>query len=127
MVEIDEAVVRASKEFLPSLSSAFNHPKLNLIIDDGIKYVNQAPDSCFDMIVVDSSDPVGPAEGLFSKAFYQDVYRCLRPGGVMTAQSESPHFNQKAFIELNHCLKEIFDPESVFCYLAFIPTYPTGM
>ncbi|NEP62864.1 MAG: spermidine synthase, partial [Symploca sp. SIO2G7] len=127
MVEIDEAVVRASKEFLPSLSSAFDHPKLTLIIDDGIKYVKQSSANSFDMIVVDSSDPVGPAEGLFSKGFYQDVYRCLRPGGVMTAQSESPHFNQRAFVELNRCLKDIFDIDSVFCYLAFIPTYPTGM
>ncbi|MEM1240425.1 MAG: polyamine aminopropyltransferase [Cyanobacteria bacterium P01_H01_bin.26] len=127
MVEIDEAVIRASKEFLPSLSSAFDHPKLKLIIDDGIDYVKRSADECFDMIVVDSSDPVGPAEGLFSADFYRDVYRCLRPGGVMTAQSESPHFNQKAFVELNHCLKEIFDANSVFCYLAFIPTYPTGM
>ncbi|NEP53960.1 MAG: polyamine aminopropyltransferase, partial [Moorea sp. SIO3C2] len=127
MVEIDEAVVRASKEFLPSLSSAFENPKLNLIIDDGIEYVKQAADQSFDLIVVDSSDPVGPAEGLFSKSFYQDVYRCLRPDGVMTAQSESPHFNQRAFVELNHCLKEIFDRDRVFCYLAFIPTYPTGM
>ena len=127
MVEIDEAVVRASKEFLPSLSSAFDHPKIKLIIDDGIEFVSQSPENSFDMIVVDSSDPVGPSEGLFSKEFYQDVYRCLRPGGVMTAQSESPHFNQKAFIELNHCLKDIFSDESVFCYLAFIPTYPTGM
>lgn len=127
MVEIDEAVVRASKEFLPSLSLALDHPKLDLIIGDGIDYVDQAAAESFDLIVVDSSDPVGPAEGLFSPGFYRNVYRCLRPHGMMTAQSESPRFNQKAFVELNHCLQDIFDPESVFCYLVFIPTYPTGM
>ena len=127
MVEIDEAVVRASKEFLPSLSLALDHPKLDLIIGDGIDYVDQAAAESFDLIVVDSSDPVGPAEGLFSPGFYRNVYRCLRPHGIMTAQSESPRFNQKAFVELNHCLQDIFDPESVFCYLVFIPTYPTGM
>ena len=127
MVEIDQVVVEASRKFLPTLSLAFDDPKLNLIIDDGIQYVSNAPDKSFDLIVVDSSDPVGPSEGLFSHEFYQQVYRCLRQGGVMTAQSESPRFNQAAFIDLNHCLKEIFGPENVHCYLAFIPTYPTGM
>ncbi|MEM6425917.1 MAG: polyamine aminopropyltransferase [Cyanobacteria bacterium P01_D01_bin.128] len=127
MVEIDEAVVRASRQFLPTLSSGLNDPKLNLIIGDGIDYVANAPDAAFDFIVVDSSDPVGPSEGLFSQSFYQQVYRCLKPGGVMTAQSESPRFNQVAFIDLNRCLREIFGGEQVHCYLAFIPTYPTGM
>jgi spermidine synthase len=127
MVEIDEAVVRASREFLPTLSSGLDDPKLKLIIGDGIDFVKNAPSASYDLIVVDSSDPVGPSEGLFSKTFYQDVYRCLRPGGLMTAQSESPRFNQKAFVDLNHCLKGIFGQDAVHCYLAFIPTYPTGM
>lgn len=127
MVEIDEVVIKASRQFLPTLSTAFDDPKLNLIIGDGIQYVQDAPDEAFDLIVVDSSDPVGPSEGLFSPDFYKQVYRCLRQGGVMTAQSESPRFNQAAFVDLNRCLKQIFGPESVHCYLAFIPTYPTGM
>ncbi|NJL88199.1 MAG: hypothetical protein HC886_23125 [Leptolyngbyaceae cyanobacterium SM1_1_3] len=127
MVEIDEVVVRASREFLPTLSQSLDDPKLNLIIGDGIDFVAQAPEASYDLIVVDSSDPVGPAEGLFSANFYQQVHRCLRPGGLMTAQSESPRFNQKAFVELNACLKQIFGPAQVQCYLAFIPTYPTGM
>lgn len=127
MVEIDEAVVRASREFLPTLSSGLNDPKLQLIIDDGIEFVKQAPAESYDLIVVDSSDPIGPSEGLFSKAFYTDVYRCLRPHGLMTAQSESPRFNQQAFVDLNRCLKDIFGLANVHCYLAFIPTYPTGM
>ncbi len=127
MVEIDEVVVRASREFLPSLSSGLDDPKLKLIIGDGIDYVKNAAAESYDLIVVDSSDPVGPSEGLFSRAFYTDVYRCLRPDGVMTAQSESPRFNERAFVDLNHCLKDIFGPDSVHCYLAFIPTYPTGM
>ncbi|MBE9078206.1 polyamine aminopropyltransferase [Romeria aff. gracilis LEGE 07310] len=127
MVEIDEVVVRASRQFLPSLSSSLDDPKLELKIADGIDYVREAADESFDMVVVDSSDPVGPSEGLFNPSFYKDVYRCLRPGGVMTAQSESPRFNQEAFVDLNHCLKGIFQPDSVHCYLAFIQTYPTGM
>ncbi len=127
MVEIDEAVIRASREFLPSLSSALNDPKLDLMIGDGIEYLKQAEDEGFDFIVIDSSDPVGPSVGLFSSDFYKDVYRCLTPNGVMSAQSESPRFNQTAFVDLVHCLQDIFGMADVSPYLAFIQTYPTGM
>ena len=127
MVEIDEAVVRASKQFLPTISSALQHPKLNLLIDDGIKFVQNAADNSYDLVIIDSSDPVGPSEGLFTKSFYQDVYRCLRVDGVVTVQSESPIFYQKAFTDLNQCLKQVFGNDSVHCYLVFIPMYPTGM
>ena len=127
MVEIDEVVVRASKEYLPTLSSSLNDPKLDLIIGDGIEYLKTTQDETYDFIVIDSSDPVGPSVGLFSKDFYQDVHRCLKPTGMMVAQSESPRFNQHAFIDLNHCLKAIFGPQNVHPYLAFIQTYPTGM
>ncbi len=127
MVEIDEVVVRASREFLPSLSSSLDDPKLNLIIGDGIKYLEQVEDESFDFIVVDSSDPVGPSVGLFSADFYKNVYRALTPNGVMAAQSESPRFNQEAFVDLSHCLQNVFSPENVHTYLAFIQTYPTGM
>jgi spermidine synthase len=127
MVEIDEAVVRASKQFLPTISSALEHPKLTLLIDDGIKFVKEAADASYDLVIIDSSDPVGPSEGLFSKSFYEDVYRCLRPGGVVTIQSESPLFHPDAFIDLNKCLKEVFGADFVHPYLVFIPMYPTGM
>lgn len=127
MVEIDEAVVRASRKFLPSLSSSLDDPKLDLIIGDGIEYLSKATDESFDLIVVDASDPIGPARGLFSHDFYCDVYRALTPEGVMVAQSESPRFNQVAFLKLTHCLQDIFTAENVHTYLAFIQTYPTGM
>jgi spermidine synthase len=127
MVEIDEIVVKASQQYLPSLSSQLNHPKVDLRIEDGILFVQNAPDASYDLIVVDSSDPIGPSEGLFSKEFYQQVYRCLKPGGAITTHTESPRFNQKVFVEINHCLKGIFGQDNVFSYLSFIPTYPTGM
>jgi len=127
MVEIDGTVVRASKQFLPTLSHGLDDPKVDLRIEDGIAFVHNAPDETYDLIVVDSSDPVGPSEGLFSTEFYQQVYRCLKPGGAMTAQTESPRFNQRAFVDINHCLWGIFGQDQVFSYLAFIPTYPTGM
>jgi spermidine synthase len=127
MVEIDEVVVRASKQFLPTMSCALEHPKLNLLIDDGITFVKNADYNSYDLIVIDSSDPIGPSKGLFTKSFYENVYRALRPGGVVTVQSESPISYQEAFVDLNQCLKQFFGNDSVHCYLAFIPMYPTGM
>ncbi|HHP7230140.1 MAG TPA: polyamine aminopropyltransferase [Xenococcaceae cyanobacterium] len=127
MVEIDEVVVRAAKQFLPTIAVALEHPKLELLIDDGIKFVKEAADDSYDLVIIDSSDPVGPAEGLFTQGFYQDVYRCLRSEGLVTVQSESPTFNPKAFVELNQCLKQVFGKEKVYPYLVFIPMYPSGM
>jgi spermidine synthase len=127
MVEIDEVVVRASKQFLPTISSALDHPKLNLLIDDGIKFVKEAKENAYDLVIIDSSDPVGPSEGLFTQSFYEDVFRCLRSGGVVTIQSESPLFHPDAFVDLNKCLKQVFGTDSVHPYLVFIPMYPTGM
>ncbi len=127
MVEIDETVVRASKGHLPTLASAFDDPKLELIIADGIQYVKQAPAGTYDLIIVDGSDPVGPAEGLFTKEFFGNCYHLLKPDGLLISQCESPRFNVAAFLGLFDCFKEIFGDEKVHCYLAYIPTYPTGM
>lgn len=127
MVEIDDTVVRASKQFLPTISSALEHPKLTLLIEDGIKFVEASAENAYDLVIIDSSDPVGPSEGLFSKSFYEHVYRCLRPGGIVTIQSESPLFHPDAFTDLNKCLKQVFGSNAVHCYLVYIPMYPTGM
>ncbi|MEY4926208.1 MAG: hypothetical protein RI894_644 [Bacteroidota bacterium] len=127
MVEIDEKVVEASKLHLPTLSSAFGHEKLTLLFDDGIKFVAESPDASYDVLIVDGSDPRGPAEGLFSEAFFANCKRCLKADGILVTQSEGPHFNQKAMVEMNQCFRSIFGNEHVHTYLAFIPTYPTGM
>lgn len=127
MVEIDDKVIEASKMHLPTIASALEHPKLNLIIDDGIKYVNEAKDGSFDLVIVDSTDPVGPAEGLFKVDFYKEVYRILTNDGIMVTQSESPRFNSKVFKEIYQTYRGIFGQDQVHCYLAYIPTYPTGM
>lgn len=125
MVEIDEAVVRASKEFLPEVG-AFDDPRLNVIHEDGIKFVqnNKEP---YDVIIIDGSDPVGPAEGLFEKDFYSYCYDALTEDGVLTAQTESPwvpsyHSSiQKVF----QALDDLFVVNKM--YLAYIPLYPAGM
>jgi spermidine synthase len=127
MVEIDGEVINACKEHLPQIAAAFDHPKLNLIVDDGIAFLKNAEKNSYDLIIVDGSDPVGPAEGLFSVEFYTNCYNALKDGGILVAQGESPKFNQKAFAELNHTLQEIFGENNAPISLFFVPTYPTGM
>jgi spermidine synthase len=127
LVEIDPLVVEASRKHLPTLSSALDHPKLTLKIDDGIKYVANAADGAFDIILIDSTDPVGPAVGLFNAEFYHQVHRVLAPNGIMVAQSESPRFNIPVFKEIFNAHRKVFGSNNVYPYLAFIPTYPTGM
>lgn len=127
MVEIDEKVIEACKQHLPNIASALDNPRLNLIVNDGIKYVKAAASESFDLVVVDSTDPVGPAEGLFSVDFYKEVHRILSPDGIMITQSESPRFNSKVFQEIYQVYRSIFGQDKVHCYLAYIPTYPTGM
>jgi spermidine synthase len=127
MVEIDGEVIKACKEHLPQIAAAFDHPKLELIVDDGIAFIKNAAPQSYDLIVVDGSDPVGPAEGLFSVEFYTNCYNALKTDGVLVAQGESPKFNEKAFAELNHTLQEIFGEEKAPVSLFFVPTYPSGM
>jgi spermidine synthase len=127
MVEIDELVIEASKKHLPSLSGEFDNPKLDLRIEDGIEFVKNAAPETYDIILVDGSDPVGPAEGLFSDAFYQDCKKALKSNGILVAQGESPMFNNDAFVDLHRCLADTFGTNNTFVYLYFATSYPTGM
>lgn len=89
-VDIDERVTRVSEMFFPELCDANADPRAQLLFEDGIKYVADAAAESFDVIVIDSTDPIGQAARLFSTEFYQGCHRILRSGGVMVAQSESP-------------------------------------
>jgi spermidine synthase len=89
-VDIDERVTRVSEMFFPELCEANADPRAELLFEDGIKYVADAADSSFDVVIIDSTDPIGQAARLFSTEFYTDCQRILRDGGVMVAQSESP-------------------------------------
>jgi spermidine synthase len=89
--------------------------------------VANGKDESFDIILIDSTDPVGPAVGLFTAEFYQQVHRLLTPNGIMVAQSESPRFNVETFKTIYKEYKKVFGKDKVHAYLAFIPTYPTGM
>jgi len=127
MVEIDEAVVRASKQHLPTIATEFGNPKLNLIIGDGIQFIAETQAEQYDIIIVDGSDPAGPAEGLFTKSFYANCMKALKPNGILVTQGESPMFHSKTFVELNHCLKSVFGQNSVHTMLFHSTTYPSGM
>lgn len=127
MVEIDGEVIKACKEHLPEIAAAFDHPKLDMHVADGIAFVKDAAPKSYDIIIVDGSDPVGPAEGLFSVEFYTNCYNALKDGGILVAQGESPKFNEKAFSELNYTLQDIFGKDNAPVSLFYVPTYPTGM
>jgi spermidine synthase len=127
MVEIDGEVITACKEHLPQIAAAFDDPRLELIVDDGIAFIKNAAPESYDLVIVDGSDPVGPAEGLFSVEFYTNCYNSLTKDGILVAQGESPKFNEKSFTELNHTLQEIFGTDKAPVSLFFVPTYPTGM
>lgn len=125
MVEIDEAVVRASKLHMPNVGD-FENPKLNVIYDNGLEFVKKAKDE-YDVVIIDGSDPVGPAVDLFKKEFYQNCYDCLKSDGILTAQTESPwvgHYHE-SISNLFTVLDDVFEVSKM--YLAFIPLYPTGM
>lgn len=124
LVEIDERVVLASKEYFPQLSTAFTHAKAQIIIDDGIAFVKNHKNS-FDLIIVDSTEPVGPAIELFSPSFYKNVYEALHDDGMLVVQSESPFFNQEVIKKAYGGINSIFPLTKL--YLASIPTYPSGL
>lgn len=94
-VEIDERVTRLSEKYFPELCESNNDPRASLVFDDGIQWVKDREPESLDVIIVDSTDPIGPAEGLFSMDFYQDCFAALQPGGLIVQQSESPLLHMK--------------------------------
>lgn len=84
-MEIDEAVIQVSKKYLPSMASAFEHPKVSVIVGDGFEFL-KSHQAAFDVIITDSSDPVGPAESLFGLEYYKLLAKALKPNGVVCCQ-----------------------------------------
>ena len=124
LVEIDRAVVEASRAFLPSISSGLDDPRVELVVADGIEYV-RGTTAAFDVVIVDSTDPVGPAVGLFSGEFYGSVRRALREGGIMVAQTDSPFTAPGRIREVLAAVRGHFPVART--YLASVPTYPAGL
>lgn len=89
LCEIDGMVIDACKKYLPSIAGMLDDERVNIQVRDGIDYISQQEDA-FDIILIDSTDPMGPGEGLFTEEFYSNVNKALKEGGIMSAQSESP-------------------------------------
>lgn len=127
LVEIDGMVIDVARTFFPAISSALDDPRLTVHVADGIAFVRDAAAGTYDFVVVDSTDPVGIAEGLFGEAFYRDCARIMTEQGLLVSQSESPfdRFFQDSIRQAHALLTRMFVRS--FMYLAFIPTYPLGM
>lgn len=125
MVELDEEVVNAAREYLPFTSCKLDDPRVNLYFQDGIKFVENKK-NLYDLIIVDSTDPIGPGEGLFTREFYKNCYEALTDKGILVNQGESPYYdmNKKEMKRSNEKLKDIFPICEVYQYM--IPTYPSG-
>ncbi|ADI00676.1 polyamine aminopropyltransferase [Salisediminibacterium selenitireducens] len=125
MVEIDEAVVRLSRKFIPGVAGTGElDPRIHILYEDGVKYMAEA-DKQYDIIIIDSSDPVGPAVELFSQPFYEQVHKRLKPDGIMSCQSLSPVFNMFYLQHIRDVLGLFFN--DVKTYSATIPTYNGGL
>lgn len=108
LVEIDECVCRASQQYLPTLGTAWNDPRLALHFADGADYVQRASADCFDVILVDGSDPEGPAARLFQPDFFIACRQLLSPDGVFGIQSESPFLMPEMFAGIRRALGDVF-------------------
>lgn len=125
MVEIDEAVTRACQKYIPLTASKLEDPRVNLYFQDGIEFVKNKKAE-YDLIIVDSTDPIGPGEGLFTIEFYKNCYELLTEAGILVNQNESPYYNSNAreMKRAHNKIKTIFPISEVYQY--HMPTYPSG-
>ena len=123
LCEIDGMVIEACKEFLPTISCELDNPKCEILVEDAIEYIKDK-ENMFDIVLIDSTDPMGPGEGLFTDEFYTNVKRSLKEGGIVAAQSESPFTNQEEIRKMYAQLRRVFPIVST--YTSNIPTYPGG-
>jgi spermidine synthase len=124
LVEIDEAVVRAGRAYFPALAGALDDARVRVHVADGIAFVEDAPPASYDVVLVDSTDPVGPAVGLFRAPFFAAVRRALGPDGILVAQSESPLLHGELIAATAGEMARTFARVSL--YLCPVPTYPSG-
>jgi len=125
MVEIDKRVVDICREYFPLTSCKLDDKRVNVFYEDGLKFIRDKEDE-YDLIIVDSTDPFGPGEGLFTKEFYGNCYKALKEDGILVNQHESPYYDNDAA-----AMKEAHEKITKFfpiirVYQAHIPTYPSG-
>lgn len=125
IVEIDSMVVEVCKKYLPFTACSLDDPRVKISYADGIKFIRQR-EAEYDIIIVDSTDPFGPGEGLFTKEFYGSCYKALRDDGIMVNQHESPFYPEDA-TAMQRAHKRIAKSFPISrVYQAHIPTYPSG-
>lgn len=123
LCEIDGTVIEACKKYLPTIAGELDNPKVEVLVEDAIEYIKDK-DNQFDVVLIDSTDPMGPGEGLFTQEFYTNVKKSLKEGGIVCAQSESPVVNKEEIKKMYTLLYKVFPIVSTFT--SPIPTYPGG-
>ncbi|ASK62042.1 spermidine synthase [Virgibacillus phasianinus] len=124
LVDIDGKVIEYSKKYLPTIAGSLDDPRVEVLVDDGFMYIAESERE-FDVILVDSTEPVGPAVNLFSQGFYAGISRALKDDGIFVAQTDNPWFKADLIYQVFHDVKEIFPVTKL--YTANIPTYPSGL
>lgn len=125
LVEIDEQVITISRRHLPGHTVGFGDPRVRLVIADGADFVQQAEPASYDVVLVDSTDPIGPAEVLFRAPFFRGLQRALTPAGLLASQSMSPWVQAGEQREMYGELGRVWP--CVLAYQATVPTYPGGL
>lgn len=124
-IDIDEQVTRLAEKYFPELCESNGDPRAKLLFDDGIKYMADAAPGSLDVVIVDSTDPVGPAEGLFNAKFYASCFGALREGGILVQQSESPLVLLDLIQSMHKAMREVgFSTTRTLPFPQ--PCYPTG-
>lgn len=123
LCEIDGMVIDVCKKHLPTIAGELDNPKVEVLVEDAIEYIKDKENE-FDVVLIDSTDPMGPGEGLFTEEFYTNVRKSLKEGGIVAAQSESPVVNKEEIKKMYTLLKKVFPITSTFT--SPIPTYPGG-
>ncbi len=106
-VDIDEMVTRLSEKYFPELCESNQDPRATLLFEDGLEWIENQPENSLDLLIIDSTDPVGVAEGLFEHPFYKMCFRALKPGGVLVQQSESPLLHTALIADMQEKLKAV--------------------
>ncbi|MGR6117849.1 polyamine aminopropyltransferase [Aeribacillus composti] len=124
LAEIDGKVIEYSKKYLPEIAGKLDNPRVEVKVGDGFMHIAQSENQ-YDCIMVDSTEPVGPAVNLFTKGFYAGISKALKEDGVFVAQTDNPWFKADLIKNVYHDVKEIFPITRL--YTANIPTYPSGL
>ncbi|WP_226566739.1 spermidine synthase [Bacillus stratosphericus] len=124
LVDIDGKVIEYSKKFLPIIAGKLDDSRVDVKVGDGFMHIAEA-DNEYDVIMVDSTEPVGPAVNLFSKGFYAGISKALKEDGIFVAQTDNPWFTPELITNVQRDVKEIFPITKL--YTANIPTYPSGL